>query len=301
MISSHNSSEPVISSGEEVAMLCLRYGVTTVVILWLLVLPGAAQQSTPTIPADPTQDVLAEVNGKKITRMDFDQIIQQYRPEAGAWAEHNKGQVMRDLVILEVLAQEGMKLHLDQDPRIQSQIRLRTKDIIARSVVEKFVKEGSGVTDETIRQHYEASKDEYMVEEQVAASHILVRTEPEIQEVVADLKQGKDFAEVAKAKSIDGSAAKGGALGTFGRGRTVPAFEEAAFALQVGEVSPPVHTQFGYHVIKVTERQPAHVKPLDEVRDEVRNALVSQFVDTLLQDLRRAAKVQILQPEYAFE
>jgi peptidyl-prolyl cis-trans isomerase C len=282
-------------------MLSLRYGVTTVVILWLFVLPGLAQQSTPTTPADPAQDVLAEVNGKKITRMDFDQLIQQYRPEAGVWAEHNKGQVMRDLVILEVLAQEGAKLHLDQDPRIQAQIRLRTKDIIARSVVEKFVKEGSGVTDDTIRQHYEASKDEYTVEEQVAASHILVRTEQEIQEVVAELKQGKDFAEVAKARSIDGSASQGGALGTFGRGRTVAEFEEAAFALQVGEVSPPVHTQFGYHVIKVTERQPAHVKPLDEVRDEVRNALVSQFVDTLLQDLRRAAKVRVLRPEYAFE
>ncbi len=282
-------------------MLCLRYGVTTIVLLWLLVLPGAAQQSTPSPPVDSTQDVLAEVNGKKITRMDFDQLIQQYRPEAGAWAEHNKGQVMRDLVILEVLAQEGTKLHLDQDPRVQAQIRLRTKDIIARSVVEKFVTEGSGITDDTIRQHYEASKDEYTVEEQVAASHILVRTEPEIQEVVAELKQGKDFAEVAKARSIDGSAAKGGALGTFGRGRTVAEFEEAAFALQVGEVSPPVHTQFGYHVIKVTERQPAHVKPLDEVRDEVRNTLVAQFVDTLLQDLRRAAKVQVLRPEYAFE
>jgi peptidyl-prolyl cis-trans isomerase C len=282
-------------------MLCLRYGVTTIVLLWLLVLPGAAQQSTPSPPVDSTQDVLAEVNGKKITRMDFDQLIQQYRPEAGAWAEHNKGQVMRDLVILEVLAQEGAKLHLDQDPRVQAHIRLRTKDIIARSVVEKFVTEGSGITDDTIRQHYEASKDEYTVEEQVAASHILVRTEPEIQEVVAELKQGKDFAEVAKARSIDGSAAKGGALGTFGRGRTVAEFEEAAFALQVGEVSPPVHTQFGYHVIKVTERQPAHVKPLDEVRDEVRNTLVAQFVDTLLQDLRRAAKVQVLRPEYAFE
>jgi peptidyl-prolyl cis-trans isomerase C len=260
-----------------------------------------AQQSTPTTPAEAAKDVLAVVNGSNITRLDFDQLIQQYRPEAGAWAEHNKGQVMRDLVTLEVLAQEGVKLRLDQEPRIQSQIRLRTKDIIARSVVEKYVEERSGVTDETIRKHYEASKDEYTVEEQISVSHILVRTEQEIQEVLADLKQGKDFAEVAKARSIDGSAAKGGALGTFGRGRTVPEFEAAAFALQVGEVSPSVQTQFGYHVIKMTNRIPAHVKPLDEVRDEVRNTLMAQFVDTLLQDLRRAAKVQVLRTEYAFE
>jgi peptidyl-prolyl cis-trans isomerase C len=282
-------------------MLFVRYGFAVVAALWLLVPPGMAQPSTPPTAADPGQEVLAVVNGTNITRTDFDQLIQQYRPEAGEWAEHNKGQVMRDLVTLEVLAQEGRKLRLDQDPRIQAQIRLRTKDIMARSVVEKYVAERSGVNDEAIRKHYEASKDEYMVEEQVTVSHILVRTEPEIQEVLAELKQGKDFAEVAKARSIDGSAANGGALGTFGRGRTVAAFEEAAFALQVGELSASVHTQFGYHVIKVTAHLPAHVKPLDEVREEVRSALVSQYVDTLLQDLRRAAKVQVLQPAYAFE
>jgi parvulin-like peptidyl-prolyl isomerase len=208
---------------------------------------------------------------------------------------------MRDLVTLEVLVQEGMKLHLDQDPRVQAQIRLRAKDIIARSVVEKYVAERSGINDEAIRKHYEVSKDEYTVEEQVTVSHILVRTEPEVQEVLAELKQGKDFAEVAKARSVDGSAANGGALGTFGRGRTVAEFEEAAFALREGEISAPVLTQFGYHVIKMTERLPAQVKPLDEVRDEVRNALVSQYVETLLQGLRGAAKVQVLQPDYAFE
>ena len=279
----------------------VRYGFLVVALLAWLVHFGLAQQLKLATPADPAQDVLAVVNGSKITRMDFDQLIQQYRPEAGSWAEHNKGQVMRDLVTLEVLAQEGTKLRLDQDPRIQAQIRLRTKDIVARSVVEKYVNERSGVTDDTIRQHYEASKDEYAVAEQVTASHILVRTEQESQEVLAELKQGKDFAEVAKARSIDGSAAKGGALGTFSRGRTVAEFEEAAFALQVGEISPPVRTQFGYHVIKVTERTPAHVKPLDEVRDEVRNALIAQFVETLLQDLRGAAKVQVLRPEYGFE
>jgi peptidyl-prolyl cis-trans isomerase C len=279
----------------------VRYGLPVVVILGWLVHFGLAQQLKPATPPDPGQEVLAVVNGSKITRLDFDQLIQQYRPEAGAWAEHNKGQVMRDLVTLEVLAQEGTKLRLDQDPRIQAQIRLRTKDIIARSVVEKYVNERAGVSDDIIRQHYEASKDEYRVEEQVTASHILVRTEQESQEVLGELKQGKDFAEVAKARSIDGSASKGGALGTFGRGRTVAEFEEAAFALGVGEISPPVRTQFGYHVIKVTERTPAHVKAFDEVRDEVRNDLISQFVDTLLQDLRRTAKVQILRPEYAFE
>jgi peptidyl-prolyl cis-trans isomerase C len=279
----------------------VRCGFAVAVVLWMVVQPGLAQQSAPTPAADPMQDVLAVVNGSNITRTDFDQLIQQYRPEAGAWAEHNKGQVMRDLVTLEVLAQEGMKLHLDQDPQVQAQIRLRTKDIIARSVVEKYVAERSGITDDAIRKHYEGSKDEYTVEEQVTVSHILVRTEPEIQEVLAELKQGKDFAEVARARSIDGSAANGGSLGTFGRGRTVAEFEEAAFALQVGETSAPVLTQFGYHVIKMTDRQPAQIKPLDEVRDEVRSALVSQYVETLLQGLRSAAKVKVLQPAYAFE
>jgi peptidyl-prolyl cis-trans isomerase C len=272
-----------------------------VAILLLAVQSGMTQQTPAANPADASQEALAVVNGTKLTRLDFEQLLQQYRPEVQEWGTNNKGQIMRDLVTLELLAQEGTKLHLDQDPEVQAQIRIRTKDVLARAVVQKYVTERAGITEDAIRKHYEATKDEYAVGEQAAASHILVKTESEAREVLKDLKQGKDFADVARARSLDSSASQGGDLGTFGRGDMVAEFEKAAFALKVGEISAPVHTQYGYHIIKVTQRTPARLKPLDEVKEDVRNALISRYVDTLLDNLRRAAKVQIVHPEYTFE
>jgi peptidyl-prolyl cis-trans isomerase C len=271
------------------------------VVLMLAVGIGMAQQPSSDKPPDAAHDVLAVVNGQQITKMDFDQLMRQYLMRSGGRMAHNKGRIMRNLVTLELLAQEGKKLHLDQDPAVQAQIRLRTNDILARSVVQKYVAENAVVTEEAIRKYYEASKDTYTVGEQITASHILVKTEREAQEVLRELKQGKDFASVARAKSIGPSASKGGALGTFGRGRMVPAFEKAAFALKVGEISAPVHTQFGYHIIKVTNRIAARTKPLDEVRGDIRNTLISRYVDTLIADLRRKAKIQIMNPDYVFE
>ncbi len=276
-------------------------GLTLVAVLWLSASHGLAQQSPPNPSTATPPGVLATVNGERLTQHDFDQLIQQYRPQAREWAAQNKGRVMRDLVTLEVLSQEGHKLGLDRDPEIQARIRLRTKDVVARALVQKYAAERANVTDDSIQKRYEEAKDAYTVDEQITASHILLKTEQEARDVIAELKQGKDFAEVAKARSIGPSAPRGGSLGTFGRGRMVPAFEAAAFALKVGDISEPVQTQFGYHVITVTERTPAHTKPLEEVREEIRNELISQYIETLLTDLRRQADVKILQPEYAFE
>jgi peptidyl-prolyl cis-trans isomerase C len=270
-------------------------------MLGLTVVPSLAQQSAPATPANPSQAVLAVVNGKPLTRMDFDQLIEQFRPDAYASADSNKGEIMRDLVTLELLAQEGARLRLDQDPEVQAQIRLRTKNILARAVVQKYIAERANVTEEAMLRYYEAAKEEYRIGEQVTASHILVKTEREAQEVLKELKRGKDFAEVARAKSIDSSASNGGNVGTFGRGEMAPEFENAVFALQVGEISGPVRTEFGYHIIKVMDRVAARLRPLEEVRDDIRETLIAQYVDRLIEELRRAARVQIVQPEYTFD
>jgi peptidyl-prolyl cis-trans isomerase C len=263
--------------------------------------PGMAQQATPAGPTEAAQDVLAMVNGYKITRLDFEQLVQQYRPDSPEWAERNKGQVLRDLITLELLSQEGTRMRLDQEPEVQAQIKLRSKDVLARALVQKYIAERTHVTDEAIRQQYDTARDDYKVGEQIAASHILVRTEGEAQTVLKELKQGKDFAAIAKARSIDSSAADGGSLGTFSRGEMIPAFEAAAFALKVGEVSTPVHTEFGYHLIKVTNRIAAHIKPFDEVRDDIREALTEQSVDMFIDELRRQSRVEIVRPEYAID
>lgn len=284
----------------------VRYGLTALLVGVFAMHSSLAQTAAPasTTPAAPATDVaqqvLAVVNGQQLTRLDFDQLVQRYGPDAQTWAEQNKGRIMRDLVTLLVLVQESKKLQLDQDPQMQAQIRMQTNNILAQAVVRNYVTQHAEVTDAKIRQHYEATKEDYTVEEQVTASHILLKTEAEAQEVLAELKQGKDFAEVATARSTGPSASEGGSLGTFGRGRMVPAFEEAVFALQVGEISAPVQTQFGYHIIKVTDRTAASTKAFEEVQEDVRKALISEYIDKFLEGLRSGATVQVVDPEYAF-
>jgi parvulin-like peptidyl-prolyl isomerase len=128
-----------------------------------------------------------------------------------------------------------------------------------------------------------------------------VQTKDEAETVLKELKSGKPFADVAKERSIGPSAPNGGDLGTFGQGRMVPAFEKAAFALKVGEISEPVQTQFGYHVITVTDRQAARTRPFEEVKEEIRESLVSDYIEGLVDDLRKKATVEVKNPAYKFE
>ena len=154
------------------------------------------------------------------------------------------------------------------------------------------------VSDAEIEEYYNNNKAEFTVEEQVQASHILVEDEATAKEILDKLNSGSDYAELAKEYSIDGSASQGGNLGFFPRGRMVKPFEEAAFALEVGEISEIVKTDFGYHIIMVTDRQEAGTISLEESRDNIRDTLLHQKqMETLrnyLIELRENAVVEIL-------
>lgn len=154
------------------------------------------------------------------------------------------------------------------------------------------------VSDAEIEEYYNNNKAGFTVEEQVQASHILVEDEETAKEILNKLNNGSDFAELAKEYSLDGSATRGGNLGFFPRGRMVKPFEEAAFALEVGEISGIVKTDFGYHIIMVTDRQEAGTISLEESRDNIRDTLLHQKqMETLrnyLIELRENAVVEIL-------
>jgi peptidyl-prolyl cis-trans isomerase D len=134
------------------------------------------------------------------------------------------------------------------------------------------------VSEAELKAAYEARSSQYGVAEQRRASHILVKTEAEAAKLAAAARKNPaGFAELARKHSLDaGSAAKGGDLGSFGRGMMVPAFEKAAFAMKDGSISDPVQSEFGWHVIHLTGIQPAKVKPLAEVRDELAAELQRQ-------------------------
>jgi peptidyl-prolyl cis-trans isomerase C len=129
-------------------------------------------------------------------------------------------------------------------------------------------------------------------QEEVKASHILVAKEEEAKAVKARLAKGEDFAAVAKETSLD-KATEGGSLGYFPRGRMVKAFEDAAFGLEKGEISEPVKSQFGFHVIRLDDRRTQELPKFEEVKDRIMASLLTQKAQEVVAKLRSSAKVEI--------
>ena len=166
------------------------------------------------------------------------------------------------------------------------------------------------VTDEESRKYYDEHQDQFKQSEQVKASHILIKVEPtasdeqkaearkKIEAVQGKLKKGDDFAVVAKEYSEGPSKSRGGDLGFFGRGQMVKPFEDAAFTMDVEEVSGVVETKFGYHIIKVSEKKPASTSSYSEVKDQLQQHLkqqkTRQAVEAYVEELRKKAKIELL-------
>jgi peptidyl-prolyl cis-trans isomerase C len=184
------------------------------------------------------------------------------------------------------------------------------KDIVISNYIEKKIAPSVTVSDEEVKQFYDENKGQLGEEPQVKASHILIgvdaAAEPEDkakarekdETLLKELKGGKDLAAAAKADSTCPSKEQGGDLGFFGRGQMVPAFEQAAFALQPGEISDVVETQFGYHIIKVTEKKDAEAPDFDEIKEKIAAFLKGQKTQKAVFEhvtkLRTESKVEIL-------
>lgn len=155
------------------------------------------------------------------------------------------------------------------------------------------------VTEEEVEDYYEENKDQFVIPAQVKASHILVEDEETAEDIVRKINKGKNFSELAEKFSTDtGSAPAGGDLGYFGKGQMVPEFEEAAFALDIGEVSDIVESQFGYHIIKVTDKAEESQAGFDEVKDSIKNQLLTEKrqkeEEKMISRLRTKADIEIL-------
>ncbi|WP_274362264.1 peptidylprolyl isomerase [Paenibacillus thermotolerans] len=151
------------------------------------------------------------------------------------------------------------------------------QELVTEVELTKLLEPQIKITDEDIKKYYEDNKESFSTPEQVRASHILVDTKEEAEEILKQLKEGADFAKLAKEKSKDTvSAANGGDLDYFGKGQMMPEFEKAAFDTPLGQLSDIVKTTYGYHIIKVTDKKPAHTATLEEKKEEIRETLFEQ-------------------------
>ncbi|GFP73967.1 peptidylprolyl isomerase [Clostridium fungisolvens] len=224
------------------------------------------------------KNILAIVGGNEITERDLMDVIERY-PEnrRGVFAsEMGKKQLLEQVISFELLYKFGVDNEFDKSQEFLSQMEKVKKDILTQIIINKVLSEIT-VTDEEALKYYEENKEAYMEPETVSAKHILLDSEDKLKEIREDIISGKkSFEQSASEYSTCPSSEQGGDLGAFSKGMMVPEFEEAAFNLPVGEVSEPVKTQFGFHLIKVASKNPALVKSFDEVKKDVVNELIQQ-------------------------
>ena len=255
------------------------------------------------MPVVPPDRVVLSVGDVKMTAAQFDQIIDslpdQYKNIARGPGRKQFGD---NLVRMLVLSQEAKRLKLDQTPAYQTQSLFQMANVLASMMYTQIAKEIQ-IPEADLRKFYAEHRSEF---DQVSARHILVRMQgsrvplkpgqkdltPEealakAQELEARLKAGEDFAKLAMAESDDTSnAGKGGDLGSFKHGSMVPSFEQAAFAMSPGQVSEPVRSDFGYHIIKVES-----VKTFDDVKADVQKRMLPELTQKVLENLEKNSAV----------
>jgi peptidyl-prolyl cis-trans isomerase C len=270
---------------------------TTMIALTLAASAAVAQEK----PADPIVIAAGDIS---IRQSEFEGALKTLPPEYQQYAAGpGKKQFAEDYLRMKLLAFEGMKAGLDKDPEVLAQLALMRENLVAQAQLQK-IEQGIAITDEELKKQYDAKKNEY---EQVSARHILVafkgspaaqEGKPELTEEQAKAKAeeirkqlvgGASFDELAKKESDDvGSGSRGGDLGEFGRGQMVPEFENAAFTAKVGEISPVVRTQYGFHIIKVEKHD---TTPFEQVKPTLERTERQARLQTKLDEIKAATKI----------
>jgi peptidyl-prolyl cis-trans isomerase C len=274
------------------------------VFMGLTAIGAGAQDATPdlsgpegeTAAVKDDNAVIAIVNGYEIrtseVRMAFDDVIGQL-PNLPKKLRYPF--VVEFLVERHLLAQlankDGIADTDDYKRRLAAYQAKALRDSYLAQVISKEV------TEDEIKAVYEDEAKKLKETERIRARHILVASEKEAQAVAAKLAKGEKFEALAKQFSLDGSKDYGGDLGYFSAPEMVPAFSKAAFALKKDEVSPPIKTDFGWHIIRLEDRKQGAAQPYDQVKSAIRNVLVRQKVQAKLASLKDSAKVEIVDPD----
>ena len=243
--------------------------------------------------------VIAEVNGGSVTTGDFERELKNLPEYLKAMADTPQGrkEMLDTMVIRELILQQASKDGLDKGAEIEEKLQDLKKRLIVESFLKKKVEAEAQVSDADLQKFYEQNKDKFKTGEQMKASHILVKTEKEANGILAQIKAGGNFEELARKNSIDSSSAKGGDLGWFGKGSMVPAFEKAVLSLKENQVSGVVKSDFGYHIIKLTGKRPAGIRPLEEVKEQIKGAIMptkqQEVFQKIKEELKKSAKITV--------
>jgi peptidyl-prolyl cis-trans isomerase C len=257
-------------------------------------LPTKEPAKAPAAPAAaaPATGPVATVNGVAIPRQRMEIVLRQQLSRGATDSEQLRAQVREALINNELLFQEGNRNGTAKRPEVVQQLDLSRQEVIANAVLNDYLR-AHPVSDADIQKEYDRAKAQ-TGEREYRARHILVANEADAKAVIADLKKGQKFDEIAQKRSLDeGSRPKGGDLDWNVPGNFDKAFAEALVKLEKGKLTEsPVRSRFGYHVILLEDVRPVSFPPLAQVKQQVQQRIVSQRVDSMLRDLRAKAKIE---------
>ena len=269
--------------------------------------PDQMQPKMKDAPKTDPEKVLAKVADREIREKDIDQVIRMMGPQGAMMYDNPQGRkaVLDELVSMHLFALKGAEEKLDQTPEFKAALETFRNQSLARAAIDASLKDVTA-SDEDAKKFYDEHPDQFTQPERVHVRHILISDDvtsaDAIAKVQADLRAGASFDEVAKSRSLCPSAAQGGDLGEVSKGQMVPEFEAAAFALKnPGDLSEPVKTRFGWHIIRLEGRTPSSLEPFDNVKPQLLQYLTNEkkgeAFKNAVEGLKKTYKVEILVPE----
>jgi len=227
---------------------------------------------------DNMQDkVIATVGGRPIMASEIDAMIISMGQRGQSYNNpQGRAMILEQLIANRLFLMEAQKNLYEREPEFKAQLTRVKEDLLTNYAVSKAL-EKVRVTDDEAKKFFDENPDQFKGSETFGASHILVDTEEKAREIAAKITAGEiSFEDAARENSSCPSGQNGGDLGDFGRGQMVPEFENACAALEVGEMSEPVQTQFGWHIVKLTKKEAAEPMKFEEVAADIKNALMGQ-------------------------
>ena len=262
----------------------------------LFIVPAASdcsKNSSSEAPASASDPVIARVNGVDITQGDLALAEEDMGADMPATSpEAKRENLISYLADIIMVTQAADKKNLGDDPDFKRRLAFLRNKLLMGYELQQEAK--TALTDEALHQTYDEAVRSMAGQEEVHARHILVEDENEAKSLLEQLKSGADFAALAKEKSKDPGAAEGGDLGYFTKDQMVPEFADVAFKMYPGQLSNPVKTQFGWHVIKVEDRRTKQPPEFDKVKDQIEAYLARKAQTDFITKLRQSAKVERL-------
>ncbi len=253
--------------------------------------PTKEPAKAPAKPAAATGPV-ATVNGVQIPRNRLEIVIRQQTGRGAQDSDQLRAQLREALINNELLVQEANRSGIAKKAEVQQQIDLVRQEVIANAVVTEYIRVNP-ISDVDVQKEYDRAKAQ-TGDREYKARHVLVANEEDAKSVLADLKKGIKFDEIAQKRSLDeGSRPKGGDLDWNVPSNFDKAFADAMVKLEKGKITDvPVRSRFGFHIIQLDDVRPVNFPPLSQVSQQIQQRLVGQKVDNLIRELRGKAKIE---------